>query len=92
MVGVRRLSPGVDQNRNKMKFGKGRGSGQDLLGDGPMVGKVSIDIPMGVSIDTPFAPSIDYSSVISIDALKSSFMRWLNECLLSLLDQLSPCS
>ncbi|KAF3565092.1 hypothetical protein DY000_02014430 [Brassica cretica] len=39
MVGVRRLSPGVDQNRNKMKFGKGRGSGQDLLGDGPMVGE-----------------------------------------------------
>ncbi|KAF3530302.1 hypothetical protein DY000_02040216 [Brassica cretica] len=38
MVGVRRLSPGVDQNINMIKSGKGRGSGHDLLGDGPMVG------------------------------------------------------
>ncbi|KAF3499010.1 hypothetical protein F2Q69_00042922 [Brassica cretica] len=38
MVGVRRLSLGVDQNRNMIKSGKGRGSGHDLLGDGPMVG------------------------------------------------------
>ena len=28
----------MDQNRNMIKSGKGRGSGHDLLGDGPMVG------------------------------------------------------
>ncbi|KAF3513352.1 hypothetical protein F2Q69_00005963 [Brassica cretica] len=38
MVGVIRLSPGVDQNRNMIKSGKGRGSRHDLLGVGPMVG------------------------------------------------------
>ncbi|KAF3554079.1 hypothetical protein F2Q69_00015395 [Brassica cretica] len=38
MVGVIWLSPGVDQNRNMIKSGKGRGAGHELLGVGPMVG------------------------------------------------------